>query len=65
VNYDNGETVGIVTDGGWYHVVQVHIREIFIIMQNTLLVHRQRQYIAAVEAAEASVAAAERLKQIE
>jgi hypothetical protein len=34
-------------------------------MQNTLLVHRQRQYIAAVEAAEASVAAAERLKQIE
>jgi hypothetical protein len=42
VNYDGGETVGFVTDGRRYHVVQVHTREMFIIMQNTLLLHRQR-----------------------
>jgi hypothetical protein len=65
VNYDGGETVGVVTDGRQYHVVQVNIREIFIIMHNTLLLHRQRQDVTAVETAVASVAAAERLLQIE
>jgi hypothetical protein len=34
-------------------------------MKNTLLLHRQRQDITAAESAEASVAAAERLIQIE
>jgi hypothetical protein len=57
VNYDGGETVGVVTDGMRYHVVQVHICEMFIIMQNTLLLQRQPQDITAVETAEASVAA--------
>jgi hypothetical protein len=57
--------VGVVTDRRRYHVVQVHIREMFIIMQNTLLLQRQSQDITAVETAEASVAAAERLLQIE
>jgi hypothetical protein len=65
VDYDGGETVGVVTYGRQYHVVQVHIRGMFIIMQNTLLLHGQRQDITAVETAEASVAAAERLIQIE
>jgi hypothetical protein len=46
-------------------VVQVHIHEMFIIIQNTLLLHRRRQDITAVEAAEASVTASERLIQIE
>jgi hypothetical protein len=42
VNYDGGDTVGVVTEGRRYHVVQVHIPEFFIIMQNTFLLHRQR-----------------------
>jgi hypothetical protein len=62
---DGGETVGVVTDGRRYHVVQVDIRDTFIIMQNTLLLHHQRQDVASVDTAVASVAAAERLLQIE
>jgi hypothetical protein len=65
VNCDGVETVVIVTDGKRNHVFQVRIREIFISMQNTLLTDRQRQDIGAMEAAEASVAASERLMQIE
>jgi hypothetical protein len=58
VNYDGGDTVGVVTDGRQHHVVQVHIREMCISMQNMLLLHRQRQDITAVETAEAAVVAA-------
>jgi hypothetical protein len=65
VNYDGGETVGVVAYGRRYHVVQINIREIFIIMQNTLLLHRQCQTVTAVDTVVASVAAAERLLQIE
>jgi hypothetical protein len=65
VNCDDVETVFVVTDGRRYHMVQVRIREIFIIMQNTLLADRQRQDIGAMEAADASMAASKRLMQIE
>jgi hypothetical protein len=59
VNCDGRKTVGIATDGRRYNVVQVHIEKIFRIMQDTLLVERQHQDVASVEAAEASVATTE------